>query len=318
MHKHLPGSPAKPPNQLLSRRSDSKGVFDFDGVLDSEDDVVVEGGFHSDIDSFYSDIEFHHDDTGNSIHSNAHSDAHDSDSDLDNDSNEDSDSDSDAYPDENDDDHLDASSNDDRDDSDMSDATYIQSDSSGRIVDNNDCFSYDFEEDELSDVEYLLPNYTPRPFPDERVPISDNIYWNTTKNLRAEYITQLQSSQLFNQNKASIKMHDELIDIINAYIESLHVPPLKKLLHRKQFMEKMEKKYNTSDLKPRYGSVRFTNNALVTMPVFNMKAMILSILHDNKLMREENFATGLDIFTDSVPMILWQNCLYVEEHASDQ
>jgi hypothetical protein len=316
-HEHLPGSPAKPPNQLLSRRSDGEGVFDFDGVLDTEDDFVVEGGFHSDDDSFYSDVEFQHNDTGNSIHSNDDSDAH-SESYSENNSNDNSNDDTEDHCDDNDDDDSDVSSNDDRDNSDMSDATYIQSYSSTNIDNSDDdCFSYDFEEDDISDDDIPLPNYTPRPFPDERVPISDNIYLNKTKTMRAEYIAQLRISQLFNRNKASLKMHDELIDIINAYIESLNVPPSRKLLHSKQFMVKMEKKFNTSDLKPTYGSVRLTNNSVVTVPVFNMKAMILSILHDNKLMREENFATGLDIFTGDVDPTCESNQMYGEIHTGD-
>ena len=155
--QQLPGSPAKPPNQLLSRRSDGEGVFDFDGVLDTEDDFVVERGFHSDVDSFYSDIEFQHDDTGNSIDSNDSSDDH-SESDSDNDSDEDPNDDSEDHYDDNDDDDSD----------DMSDATYTQSYSSANMDgSDDDCLSYDFEEDDLSDDEILLPNYTPRPFPDE-------------------------------------------------------------------------------------------------------------------------------------------------------
>ena len=63
--QHLLGSPVKPPNQLLSRKSDGEGVFDFDGVLEQEDDLNFEGGIHSDIDSFYSDNAFDHGDTNN-------------------------------------------------------------------------------------------------------------------------------------------------------------------------------------------------------------------------------------------------------------
>ena len=42
------------------------------------------------------------------------------------------------------------------------------------------------------------------------------------------------------------------------------------------------------------------NNDIATVPVFDMKTMILSILHDKTLMRAENFAEGLDIFTGDV------------------
>lgn len=110
-------------------------------------------------------------------------------------------------------------------------------------------------------------------------------------------------------------MHDELIDIINTYV--VHSPPPQKLLHHKQFLEKMEQKIDTSDMQPIYGSVRLTNNSLVTVPVFDMKAMILSIVHDEVLMREENFAPGLDIFTGYVDPDCEENNSYGEIHTGD-
>jgi hypothetical protein len=290
--QQLPDSPAKPPNQLLSRNSNGEGVFDFDGVLEVEEDFNYESVVDSDVDSFYSDNKFELND------SNHNSDADDISSSS---ASDDDDNDSDDMA----------------TDSHSSDGTYIPSDSSTHNYPDNDSFSYDFEEDELSIEEDFLPNYTPRPFPDELIPFSENKYLKKSK-ASAEYIAQLQISQLFNRNKASIKMHNELIDIINTYIDTLHSPPARKLLHRKQFLEKMEKKFDTSDLKPTYGSVRLTNNSLVTVPVFDMKAMILSILHDEQLMREENFARGLNIFTGHTDPDCDVNKLYGEIHTGDR
>jgi hypothetical protein len=109
----------KPPNQLLSRKSDGEGVFDFDGILDREDDFNYEIALDSDVDSFYSDAAaFDHADNNN-----ADDDMSASDGDYD--------------------------SDDVSDDSEFSDCTYIQPDSSHTDM-NDDCFSYDFEEDELS------------------------------------------------------------------------------------------------------------------------------------------------------------------------
>ena len=286
----MPDSPAKPPNQLLSRNSNGEGVFDFDGVLDVEEDFNYEMEVHSDVDSFFSDNVFEHDEDGDTADADAISSSSDDD-----------DSDSDEMS----------------NGSDFSDDTFIPSDSSTGNNSENNNFSYDFDDDDLSSEGDFLPNYTPQPFPDDLVPFSENKYLKKSKALSAEYIAQLQISKLFNENKASIKMHDELIDIINAYIDTLHPPPPRKLLHHKQFLEKMEKKFDTSDLQPTYGSVRLTNNSLVTVPVFNMKAMILSILHDEQLMREENFAPGLDIFTGSTDPGCEANALYAEIHTGD-
>ena len=276
VHKSkLPDSPVKPPNALLSRKSDSEGVFDFDGVLQREDDgtthefapaSICSNAEHSDVDSFYSDAELANISYGNNI--------------------DDAD---DVEPDDNDN----GSHGDDdysSDESDFSDGTYLASDTD----DTDDSLMYDFEEEELSssDDEDNLPNYTPRPFPDDHVPFSENIYSRNSKKVSPATIVQLQISELLNRNKASIAMHDKLIDIINAYFESVQPPPTAKLLHCWQFLDKMEKLFNKSDLKPTYGSVHLTNNTMVTVPVFDMKAMILSIVHDERLMHQENFAPG--------------------------
>jgi hypothetical protein len=204
-------------------------------------------------------------------------------------------------------------------DSDFSNETYIPSDTD-RMEDNDDSLIYDFDDDALSisDDEDNIPNYTPRPFPDEHVPFSENIYHRKSKTHSPGTIAQLQISQLFNRNKASIAMHDELIDIINAYVESVNPSPTIKLLHRRQFLEKMENSFSTSDLKPTYGSVLLTNNTMVTVPVFDMKAMILSIVHDQELMRKENFAPGLDIFTGEVDGGYEGNLNYGEFHTGDR
>ena len=79
-----------------------------------------------------------------------------------------------------------------------------------------------------------------------------------------------------------------------------------------------KKTFDTSDMKPTYGSVRLTDNSMVTVPVFDMKAMILSILHDKELMREENFAPGLDIFTGDVDPSCEANQVYGEIHTGDR
>jgi hypothetical protein len=40
-----------------------------------------------------------------------------------------------------------------------------------------------------------------------------------------------------------------------------------------------------------------TDGSVVTVPIFNVKADILSVLHDPKMMQHKHFAFGYDIFT---------------------
>ena len=50
-------------------------------------------------------------------------------------------------------------------------------------------------------------------------------------------------------------------------------------------------------MKPTNQNVKLTDNTLATVPVFDAKTMILSLLHDPSLMKQENLAEGYDIFT---------------------
>ncbi len=92
-------------------------------------------------------------------------------------------------------------------------------------------------------------------------------------------------------------MHDEIINLFNEYIESPEFNRMTKLRHRKVFVETTEKMFGIQGMHPVYGSVRLTDNTVATVPVFDEKTMILSLLQDPTLMRPENFAVGYDIFT---------------------
>ena len=60
----------------------------------------------------------------------------------------------------------------------------------------------------------------------------------------------------------------------------------------------MAEAYNLIHLKPKIVNVPLTNPALfAAVAVFDLKASILDILHDEKLMSNEHFAPELDIFS---------------------
>ena len=67
---------------------------------------------------------------------------------------------------------------------------------------------------------------------------------------------------------------------------------------RKQLLNILAKAYNLIQLKPSIVNVPLTNPALfAAVAVFDLKASILDILHDEKLMLDNNFAPGLDVFS---------------------
>jgi hypothetical protein len=57
-------------------------------------------------------------------------------------------------------------------------------------------------------------------------------------------------------------------------------------------------------LQPINGTVRLQDNALVTVPVFDTKHMIISLLTDPSVMNEKNFAEGYNVLLVKLMIIL--------------
>ena len=60
---------------------------------------------------------------------------------------------------------------------------------------------------------------------------------------------------------------------------------------------------NTECLRPIYGIVQLHDNSLVTVPVFNTKHIIMSLLTDSKLMNDQYFPDGYEKRLMDIPMI---------------
>ena len=69
------------------------------------------------------------------------------------------------------------------------------------------------------------------------------------------------------------------------------------LKNRKDFITKLENTIGATSLKPNDVHVTLSNGEVVTVSVFGMEAMILALLHDENLMKDENLAPGYDLFT---------------------
>ena len=112
-------------------------------------------------------------------------------------------------------------------------------------------------------------------------------------------------------------MYDEMVQLMNKYIVLPEFNRNIMLKTRKQFMEYSEKVFNIESLKPIYGNVKLCNNTVVTVPVFDAQSMILSLLHNPLIMKEENLAPGYDIFTGKLNDSEC-NELYGELHTRDR
>ena len=91
-----------------------------------------------------------------------------------------------------------------------------------------------------------------------------------------------------------------LLDDVNEIVH-LHVSrglDLKnsKLYTRDQLVNVIAEAFNLKQLKPKIVKVP-TLDGYASVPVFDVKSQLLSLLHDPSIMKEENFAKGYDIFT---------------------
>jgi hypothetical protein len=74
------------------------------------------------------------------------------------------------------------------------------------------------------------------------------------------------------------------------------------ILSRKQLVQLLTKYYQLNFLKPTLYSVLLTDGSVATVPIFDVKALLIAFLNDPLRMRQENFASNYDIFTGKVKL----------------
>ncbi len=93
-------------------------------------------------------------------------------------------------------------------------------------------------------------------------------------------------NDLLLKHKASLLLYNEIIVLVSSYISSPSFNKLDKFKSRRSLLLSTEKSLNTSCLRPVNGTVRLHNDSLVTVPIFDAKHMITSLLTDPSLMKE--------------------------------
>ncbi len=90
-----------------------------------------------------------------------------------------------------------------------------------------------------------------------------------------------------------------------------------KLQSWKSFLHSVEGSYCTWLLRPYNRNVRLHYGTIVTLPVFNMKEMLTSLLTDQTMMVDTNFADGCNVLTRDVDVNNPTNNKYREVHTGD-
>ena len=135
--------------------------------------------------------------------------------------------------------------------------------------------------------------------------------------MEASTMLQIRLNDLINNHKASLKLHDDIVDIFNDYISSPTFDRNKKLIRRKTFMQRMENALHLRHLRPKNYNVQLQDKSFATVPVFDAKAMIMDLLSNPTVMQKSNFADGYDVLTGAVDENHPANKKYDEVHTGD-
>jgi hypothetical protein len=155
---------------------------------------------------------------------------------------------------------------------------------------DDDCSSQ--SSDDSLDQYYLIHNgrlEEPNCLPNNASPRSD-----------AQNRFQVMLHDLIMRHKASLQMFDDICHPVNEYTSSQEFSIHTKLQYWKSFLRYMEGSHWTHLLWPTNCNVTLHDGKTVTVPVFDMKEMLISILTDKTLMSNTNFVEGYNVLTGDV------------------
>ncbi len=106
------------------------------------------------------------------------------------------------------------------------------------------------------------------------------ILWGGSFCLRRNIIAVKLLNDLLMKHKASLLLYDEICQLIQKYICSPNFDRFAKFKSRWSLLTSTQKTLNSNALQPINGTDKLHNNTLVTVPFFDTKKMIISLLSD--------------------------------------
>lgn len=107
---------------------------------------------------------------------------------------------------------------------------------------------------------------------------------------------QIDLADILGRHRTDLTLYDELIDLIKSYSSDREMKfssiNLKK---RRGFIKSLEETFKSQKMKPEDVTVKLSHGKQTTVSVFDIEAMIVSLLTDETLMKEENLAEGYDL-----------------------
>jgi len=112
---------------------------------------------------------------------------------------------------------------------------------------------------------------------------------------------QVDLQHTLNKHRVDLVLHDEIVALVKKHsIDRQLNFSSNNLKSRAALIKRLEKAFNTFSLQPKTIDVQLTNGSYAAVSVFDWKAQILNLLPDPDIMKPENMAEGLDIFTGTV------------------
>jgi hypothetical protein len=120
--------------------------------------------------------------------------------------------------------------------------------------------------------------------------VNSGLPYNRNATLPPSYQFQIELQRILDHHRINLTVRDEIIDLVKRYssTQDNSLPfSSELLLARKHFMKKLEKSLEVSELKHNDVEVKLSSGGVASVAVFNLKAMIMSLLTDKRLMTEE-------------------------------
>jgi hypothetical protein len=103
---------------------------------------------------------------------------------------------------------------------------------------------------------------------------------------------QIILNDLLIKHKARLLIYDEICQLFQNYISLPNFDRFAKFKSRRSLLTSTQISLSSKALQPINGIVKLHNKTFATVPVFDTKQMIISVLSDPSLMNEKNFAEG--------------------------
>jgi len=142
-------------------------------------------------------------------------------------------------------------------------------------------------------------NLSTTPDPSTCPTLRNGAPYNQNAVLPPSYQFQIELQTILVKHRISLKVHDEIVDLLKSHSNtSNNMLPFSTnlLLTRNHFMAKL-KKMDVSKLNHEDVEVNLSSGGVASVAVYDLEAMIMSLMMDKRLMNPENIAPGCDLFT---------------------